>query len=135
MKIQALKQKKIQEPPPPFDSKAGVSFHLSSQSDATLSRIEQESSKTYEEITKIELLKAETPIEIAKNKQTERTLFRFDKDFASMMALQNAIKETDIARYNTQGINYFTTLLIYRFICCIFTQYLKKQQWIILKRL
>lgn len=107
-----------------------ISFRLSSQSDATLSRIEQESSKTYEEITKIELPKAETPIEIAKNKQTERTLFRFDKDFASMIALQNAIKEIDIARYNTQGINYFTTLLINSYICCIFTQYLKMQQWI-----
>lgn len=87
----------------PFDSEAGVNFRLTEETDATLSRIEQESSKTYEEITKIELPKAETPIEIAKNKQTERTLFRFDKDFASMIALQNAIRNTELYKYNQEG--------------------------------
>ena len=42
-------------------------------------------------------------MEIARNKKAEQILFRFDKDFASMKALNEAMRKTELWKYNQEG--------------------------------
>lgn len=87
----------------PYDSEAGVNFRLTEETDNTLTSIEQRNSEAYDSVTRVELPKADTPMEIARNKKAEQILFRFDKDFASMEALQNAMRQTELWKYNQEG--------------------------------
>ena len=65
--------------------------------------MEQRNEEAYNSVTRVELPEAVTPMEIARNKKMEQTLFRFDKDFASMEALQNAMRQTELYKYNQSG--------------------------------